>query len=173
MKRGRAASSLRGGTDWNLRCALADLAIEDVLGLLPLVLPGVGVGPLGVGGGDDVLDAAVLGLLVLFAEQAHSAQAKRLHERHGACVTCDAMVGRHEWMGRRWWRADLVSLLLHLECEAVPRQGLHTGGTGLLNHNDRANRRDGGDEILSDEGDGQDREDKNAGFHGPVGARAP
>ncbi len=54
------------------------------MGLLPLVLPGIGVRPLGVGGGDYVLDAAVLGLLVLLAKQAHSAQAERLHERRGA-----------------------------------------------------------------------------------------
>ncbi len=63
------------------RCAQADLAVEDVLGLLPLVLSGVGVRPLGVGGGDNMLDTAVLGLLVLLAEQAHGAQAERLRER--------------------------------------------------------------------------------------------
>jgi hypothetical protein len=44
------------------------------------------VGPLGVGGRDDVLDAAVLGLHVGLAEKAHGAQAERLGEGRGSRV---------------------------------------------------------------------------------------
>ncbi len=63
--------------------------------------------------------------------------------------------------------ADLVSLLLHLECKAIPRQGLLSG---LLHHYDRVHRCGGGDESLSDnKGCGQYSEDENAGFRGPVG----